>query len=54
MIEPNELVGRARLPGWGPGAITGELTRGVLTAMGGLVAVAILVLLTSFVISAVF
>ena len=33
---------------------TGELTRGVLMAMGGLVAVAILVLLASFVVSALF
>ena len=32
----------------------GELTRGVLMAMGGLFAVAILVLLASFVVSALF
>ena len=49
MIEHKELNGRPRSRSWAAGAITGELTRGILTAVGALVAVAIVVLLTSFV-----
>jgi hypothetical protein len=58
MDEPNELPGRQgrrpRVPSWVAGAITGELMRGVLMAVGGLIATAILVLLVSFVVSALF
>jgi hypothetical protein len=56
MDEPNEFTGREgrrpRVPSWVAGAIAGELTRGVLMAVGGLIAAAILVLLVSFVVSA--
>jgi len=54
MIDHKELNGRPRSRSWAAGAITGELTRGVLTAMGALVAVALVVLVTSFVVSALF
>ena len=37
---------------WAGGAVAGEITRGVLMAMGGLIAIGILVLLASVVVSA--
>jgi hypothetical protein len=39
---------------WVGRTIAGEITRGVLTAIGGLIVVAILVLLVSFLISILF
>jgi hypothetical protein len=57
MIEHNQLTeneSRSRFSLLRTGRIGSELTKGVLTAIGGLIAVAILVLLASFVISAMF
>jgi hypothetical protein len=54
--EPSQVGVEMRpltLPRFG-GTIAAEITRGVLTAIGGLIAVAILVLLASFVVSILF
>jgi hypothetical protein len=45
---------RPRALSWGVGTIASELTKGVLIAMGGLIAVGILLVLASFVVSALF
>jgi hypothetical protein len=52
--EFNRTRARTRTLAWGAGGIGGEITRGVLMSAGGLAGMAILVVLASLVVSAVF
>ena len=53
-MEFNGTRASTRTLAWGAGGIGGEITRAVLLAIGGLAGMAILVTLTSFVVSALF
>ena len=57
VLEAQQVIGgitRTLSLAWGAGGIGGEITRGVLMAAGGLAGMAILVVLASLIVSAVF